>query len=85
MEGFNTTNALINEISDVSAEQARTIEQVLVGVEQISAVVQNNAATAQESASASALTAAQAKELQTLVKKFYLRENGQVHLDGPVE
>lgn len=85
MEKFNSTNELINGISASSAEQAQTIEQVLSSVQQISAVVQNNAATAQESASASALTASQSKELQTLVKKFYLRENGQVHLEGPAE
>ena len=83
MDRFNTANALINEISDVSAEQAKMVEQVLSSVGQISAVVQNNAATAQESASASAITAAQAKEMQTLVKQFHLRENGQVHLEGP--
>lgn len=83
MDRFNTANTLINEISDVSAEQAKMVEQVLSSVGQISAVVQNNAATAQESASASAITAAQAKEMQTLVKQFHLRENGQVHLEGP--
>ena len=83
MDRFNTANALINEISDVSAEQAKMVEQVLSSVGQISAVVQNNAATAQESASASAITAAQAKEMQTLVKQFHLRENGQVHLEEP--
>ena len=83
MDRFNTANTLINEISDVSEEQAKMVEQVLSSVGQISAVVQNNAATAQESASASAITAAQAKEMQTLVKQFHLRENGQVHLEGP--
>ena len=85
MERFSNANTLINEISDVSAQQATMVDQVLSSVGQISAVVQNNAATAEESASASALTAAQAKEMQTLVKQFYLRENGQVHLDGPSE
>lgn len=83
MERFSNANSLINEISEVSAEQASMVDQVLSSVGQISAVVQNNAATAEESASASALTAAQAKEMQTLVKQFHLRENGQVHLEGP--
>ncbi len=85
MERFSNANSLINEISEVSAEQASMVDQVLSSVGQISAVVQNNAATAEESASASALTAAQAKEMQKLVKQFHLRENGQVHLDGPEE
>ncbi|MBE5721640.1 MAG: methyl-accepting chemotaxis protein [Ruminiclostridium sp.] len=85
MERFSNANALINEISDGSAQQASMVDQVLSSVSQISAVVQNNAATAEESASASALTAAQAKELQKMVKQFHLREDGQIHLEGPIE
>lgn len=85
MERFSNANSLINEISDSSAQQASMVDQVLSSVGQISAVVQNNAATAEESASASALTAAQAKELQRMVKQFHLREDGQVHLEGPME
>lgn len=85
MERFSNANSLINEISDSSAQQATMVDQVLSSVGQISAVVQNNAATAEESASASALTAAQAKELQKMVKQFHLRENGQVHLEGSTE
>lgn len=85
MERFSNANSLINEISDSSAQQASMVDQVLSSVSQISAVVQNNAATAEESASASALTAAQAKELQKMVKQFHLREDGQVHLEGPME
>ncbi len=83
VERFANASGLINNISGLSAEQAVMVEQVLTGVEQISAVVQNNAATAQESAGASAITAAQAKDLQSLVKQFHLREDGQVHLEGP--
>ena len=83
MERFSNANALINEISDGSAQQATMVDQVLSSVSQISAVVQNNAATAEESASA--LTAAQAKELQKMVKQFHLREDGQIHLEGPME
>lgn len=85
MERFSNANSLINEISDSSAQQASMVDQVLSSVGQISAVVQNNAATAEESASASALTAAQAKELQRMVKQFHLREDGQVHLEGPMQ
>lgn len=85
MERFSNANALINEISDGSAQQASMVDQVLSSVSQISAVVQNNAATAEESASASALTAAQAKELQKMVKQFHLREDGQIHLEDPME
>lgn len=83
LEKFGETNEIINNISDSSTQQADTIDEVLSGVDQISAVVQNNAATAQESASASVLTAAQSREMLELVKRFYLRENGKVHLDGP--
>lgn len=44
---------VIQEIADASSEQADDINQVNVGVEQISVVVQTNSATSEESAAAS--------------------------------
>ncbi|MCH5325031.1 MAG: methyl-accepting chemotaxis protein [Eubacterium sp.] len=81
MEKFINANDLLMSISASSAEQSTTIEDVLASIDQIASVVQNNAATAEESASASALTSAQARELKQLVSRFYLREGGQVHID----
>ncbi len=82
MEKFDNANELLMGISASSAEQSSTIEAVLATIDQIAAVVQNNAATAEESASASALTSEQARELKRMVKRFYLRRSGQVHIDS---
>lgn len=73
VEVTNQTVKLIDEISDASKEQASMIEQVNVGVDQISSVVQTNAATAEQSAASSEELNGQAAELQNLTGKFVLR------------
>lgn len=55
-----------------STEQADAVDQVLQGAEQISAVVQTNSATAEESAASSEELSGQANILKELVKKFRL-------------
>ena len=64
---------LMDEIALSSQEQASSITQVNMGIEQISSVVQTNAATAEESAAASEELSSQAKLLQELIAKFELR------------
>lgn len=66
--------ALIDDIEKASQEQATAIIQINQGIEQISAVVQTNAATAEESAAASEELSGQANILQELIAKFELRE-----------
>ncbi len=66
---------VIEEIQYASLEQARAIEQIREGVSQVSAVVQSNAATAQESSSSSEELAAQAQILNQEVLKFKLLKN----------
>ncbi len=68
------TVTLIDEIALSSQEQATAIVQVNQGIEQISSVVQTNAATAEESAAASEELSSQASLLQQLIAKFELRE-----------
>ncbi len=70
-----TTEAvgLIDKIADASNEQAIAIAQIDLGIEQISTVVQTNAATAEESAAASEELSGQAMMLKELVGKFQLR------------
>lgn len=63
----------VNHISQTSNEQANSINQVTLGVEQISSVVQTNSATAEESAAASEELSGQAQVMKTLVGKFKLR------------
>ncbi len=64
------TSAIIAEITKASNDQASSIEQVTVGVDQISTVVQLNSATSQESAAASQELSSQANLLKELVSKF---------------
>ncbi len=63
---------VIGEIEQASTEQAASIEQINEGLSQVSAVVQTNAATAEESSAASEELAAQAQVLQQEVGKFRL-------------
>lgn len=77
VEVTNQTVKLIDEISAASKEQASMIEQVNVGVDQISSVVQTNAATAEQSAASSEELNGQAMELRNLTEKFVLKKRRQ--------
>ncbi len=70
----NQTIQLINDIWTASTEQAIMIEQVNIGVDQISSVVQTNSATAEQSAASSEELNGQAAELQSLTSKFVLKQ-----------
>ncbi len=69
---------LIDEIAQASQEQATAIIQINQGIEQISSVVQTNAATAEESAAASEELSGQANILQELIGEFKLGEQQRV-------
>lgn len=62
----------IREIEESSSYQVQVIEQINQGLSQVSAVVQTNAATAEESSSSSEELAAQAQMLQQEVSRFRL-------------
>ncbi|WP_085832487.1 methyl-accepting chemotaxis protein [Clostridium merdae] len=62
----------IREIEASSSEQAVAIEQINNGLSQVSAVIQTNAATAEESSASSEELATQAQALQSEVGKFKL-------------
>lgn len=74
VEVTNQTIKLINNIWTASSEQAKMIEQANLGVDQISSVVQNNSATAEQSAASSEELNGQATALQNLTSKFVLKE-----------
>jgi methyl-accepting chemotaxis protein len=61
---------LINSISTASEEQAHSLEQINLGVAQVSQVTQANAATAQQSAAASEELSGQAVHLKENVGNF---------------
>lgn len=65
----------VSLISSSSEEQAVSIAQITVGVNQISSVIQTNSATAEESAAASEELSGQAQMLKSLVAKFQLNTN----------
>lgn len=62
----------MEKITAASAEQAEAVAQVTRGLDQISAVVHTNSATAEESAAASEELSGQAASLKVLVDKFQL-------------
>lgn len=68
------TRDIVEIIAASSKEQASTIDNISVGLGQISTVVQGNAATAQQSSAASEELSAQANMLYNEVKKFKLRK-----------
>jgi len=75
VEKTSKVNSLIGEIAKASEDQATSISQVTLGVEQISGVVQSNSATAEESAAASEELNAQADMLRDLVSQFKINQD----------
>ncbi len=73
-ESGSKTTEVIEVIAEASAEQAGTIEQIDIGLAQVSNVVQSNAATAEESSAASEELSVQAEHLFAEVNKFILDE-----------
>ena len=74
MEEVRIASSKVDMIADAAEEQAGAIEQVTLGMDQISNVVQTNSDTAVESAAASQELSQQADMLKNLVAKFILRE-----------
>lgn len=75
VEKANGVVSLINEIVKSSENQVDNITQVKLGIEQISQVVQNNLATAEEVAATSEEFSEQASAMQELVDKFTLERS----------
>ena len=71
-------NTKIQEIASVCEEQANAIQEINVGIDQISSVVQTNSATAEQSAAASEELSSQANMVKDLVGQFRLRADGGV-------
>lgn len=71
-------NSMIDEIALSSVEQSTSITQVTQAIDQISIVVQTNAATAEESSAASEELNGQAEMLKDLVGVFQFKENNYI-------
>lgn len=74
VEKSAVVNENIEKIAKASVEQAQSIQQVTIGVDQISAVIQTNSSTAEESAAASQELSGQAEAMKGLVSRFRLQE-----------
>lgn len=82
-EAANSLNEVVKEneivaenvdmISKASYEEAETISQINIGVDQIANVIQTSSSTAEESASISHGLTVQAQSLKSLVEKFKLK------------
>lgn len=69
----NEMAGIIEQISEASSDQADSIAQLTVGIDQISNVVQTNSATAEESAAASEELSSQSQLMKSLVGRFHLK------------
>lgn len=88
VDGVEKAAEIVGEIANASNEQAFAIAQVNKGIGQVSEVVQNNSATAEESAAASEELSGQAELLKEMVGRFRLNqgaignENPRIMLPG---
>jgi len=70
---------MVNEVAEASAEQAKGIEQINTAVSQMDKITQTNAASAEESASASEELSAQAREMEGAVDTLLQLVGGGGH------
>jgi methyl-accepting chemotaxis protein len=72
VDNANQVLDIVGSISTSSQEQAEAISQVVLGLQQISSVVQSNSAVSEEAAAASEELNSQAELLKQLVSYFRL-------------
>lgn len=73
VEQADKMSDLVSNIADRTEKQADDAAEITLGIEQISGVVQTNAATAEKSAAVSEELSGQAGLLKNLVGKFRLK------------
>lgn len=75
VSGINESGQLVGEIAKSSEEQSEGISQINISVDQVAQVVQQNSATAEESAAASEEISGQAEMLKQMTAQFKLKES----------
>ncbi len=86
VQSSGISTELVHKISEASSEQDAAIQQVTIGMDQISSVVQTNSATSEESAAASEELSGQAAMLKKLVSYFKVRnEKVSAELSAPAQ
>jgi methyl-accepting chemotaxis protein len=83
VSGINESNQFITEIAKSSEEQSLGISQINIGIDQVAQVVQQNSATAEESAAASEEMSSRSNMLQQLIAQFILKENSEKYKSLP--
>jgi len=72
--GVKEAGQYVDEISRASMEQTTGIQQINIGIDQVAQVVQQNSATAEESAAASQEMYTQSASLRDVISKFKTKE-----------
>lgn len=75
VETAHEASTAVSKIASASKLQSETLTQITRAIDQISAVVQNNSATSEESAAASHILSSRVVEMRELTSKFLLRQN----------
>ena len=75
VSGINESNQIMNEIAKSSKEQSQGIAHINNGIDQVARVVQQNSATAEQSAAASEELSGQSSMLEELISQFKLKNN----------
>jgi len=74
VSGINESTQIVKDIAMSSEEQYKGISQINSGVEQVAQVVQQNSATAEQSAAAAQEMSGQSAILEELIMQFQLRD-----------
>ena len=75
VEKASSVNDRVMEIARASEEQLNAVNQMTIGIEQISSVIQSTSATAEESAAASEELSGQANMLKHMIAKFRFNDS----------
>ena len=73
VDGINRSAAIVTQIAQLSLEQTQEISHINGSIESVADVVQQNSATAEQSAAASSEMSSQAEKLEFLISHFKLR------------
>jgi methyl-accepting chemotaxis protein len=73
ISGISESGHIVSQIAEASQEQAQGIAHINEGIEQVAMVVQNNSATAEQSAAASQQLSGQSAMLEGLISQFKLK------------
>jgi methyl-accepting chemotaxis protein len=75
ISGINETNDYVKQIPEASGKQSNAIENINLGLSQISSSVQQNSATSEETAAISEQLEGQASRLYELIQRFKIKES----------